>query len=86
MPAGRRRSLKTGGVKKGSRHIDEVTRAAAVASYEAGMSYVDIRKNHDVRRRTVYIESMPRRLNAVIHAKSSKGYVYLSFNFSSLQF
>ena len=42
MPEARRRTLKTGGVKKGSRHLDDITRAAAVASFEAGMSNKDI--------------------------------------------
>ena len=54
MPAKRRKKAHTGGVKKGCRHLDEVRKAAVVASYEAGMSYEDIRVKFDVPRRTVY--------------------------------
>jgi len=45
-------AVHTGGNKKGSKQADEIKKASVVASFDAGMSYEDIKKKFDVPERT----------------------------------
>jgi len=41
-------AVHTGGNEKGSRQADEIKKASVVASFDAGMSYEDIKEKYDV--------------------------------------
>jgi Mor family transcriptional regulator len=45
-------AVHTGGNEKGSKQADEIKKASVVASFDAGMSYEDIKEKYDVPERT----------------------------------
>ena len=61
----------SGGVKKGFRHTDEMTRAAVVAFYEAEMSYKDIREKYVVQRKSVYRRVKRKRDDSIPERRSN---------------
>lgn len=73
MPACRKVGSRTGGVKRGKKQPDDTTRAAVVASFEAGMSHKDTREKYGVARSILYSWTKRKRDNGTLERREGSG-------------